>query len=85
MPLDAVTGIALPGLLAKVLRHRELQLEQDRLQRDVELPIVGQTDDGGMECAVGIIADHRVAGDVHAFQRRPHRFERRRRILQRQC
>ena len=56
MPLDAVVGAVLAGLLPEVHRHRQLQLEQDRLERDVELTVVGQPHDRRVEDAVRVVA-----------------------------
>ena len=59
---DAVIGPVMAGLLAQVRRHRQLQLEQDRLERDVQLTVVGELDHGGVERAVRVVASEFIGG-----------------------
>ena len=43
------------GLAAQVEGHRPLQLQQDRLEREVELPVAGQAHDGGVKRPMRIV------------------------------
>ena len=61
------------GLQPQVDRHRPLQLEQDRLHRQVELPVAGERDDRGVERAVRVVLGEFVAV---VLARRPSRSSR---------
>ena len=60
---------------ADVHRHRELQFEQDRLEGDVELTVVGQPDDGRVEAAVGVVTVQFVGRGAHLVQRGAYRLK----------
>ena len=69
MPLDAVVRAVLAGLGPDVHRHRQLQFQQDRLERDVELTIVGEPHHGRVEHAVRVVTVQFVGRGAHLVQR----------------
>ena len=85
MPVDAVAGTTAAGLFADVHRHRQLQLQQYRLQREVELAVVGEPHHGRMELPVGVVAVQIIGGATHQLQCGAYRPQRHLNIRQRQC
>ena len=84
VPRDAVARAVPARLFPEVHRHRELQFQQDRLERDVELPVVRQPDHGRVERAVRVVAFQLVGRGAHLVQRGANRLQRRRGIGERQ-
>lgn len=68
VPPDAITSLVLTGLFAHVHRHRQLQFEQYRLERDIELPVACQLDHRRMEQPVCIIAIQILCSSTHFVQ-----------------
>jgi hypothetical protein len=81
---DAVVGPVVACLLPQVHRHGQLQLDEDRRERDVELSVVGEPYDGGVEGPVRVIAIEVVGCGPHALERLAYGRKGRRGIGQRQ-
>ncbi len=84
MPPDAVTGLVPAGLFAHVHRHRQLQFEQYRLERDIELPVACQLDHRRMEQPVRVVAIQIICGSAHLVQRGADRRKGGARVRERQ-
>ena len=82
--LDAVARPVVAGLFARVHRHRQLEFEQDGLECDVELTVVGQAHHGRMEDAMRIVTLEIIGGRTHLGQRRADGVQGRRGIGKRQ-
>ncbi len=84
VPLDAIASRVPAGLFAHVHRHRQLQFQQYRLERDVELPVVGQSDHCRMEQPMCVVAIQIICSSTHLIQCGADRLQGGARVGQRQ-